>query len=98
MTLTKADLVKKLLQQGFVSKEETARFVESFFEEIRVTLKKGEEVKLTGLGNFMVRKKKARPGRNPRTGEDTLISARRVVTFHPGPKLKKKIAKQTKTK
>lgn len=91
MTLTKADLIAKLIQQD-LSKAEATRFVEAFFAEIVLALQQGESVKLTGLGNFSTRKKKARLGRNPKTGEDALISARRVVSFLAGPKLKKAMA------
>ena len=65
--------------------------VEVFFEEIRETLESGEQVKLSGFGNFDLRQKSERPGRNPKTGEDIPISARRVVTFRPGQKLKSRV-------
>ena len=65
--------------------------VESFFEEIREALENGEQVKLSGFGNFDLRDKNQRPGRNPKTGEDIPISARRVVTFRPGQKLKARV-------
>ncbi|MCT6885861.1 MAG: integration host factor subunit alpha, partial [Gilliamella apis] len=67
--------------------------VELFFEEIRVALEKGEPVKLSGFGNFAVRDKNSRPGRNPKTGESVDISARRVVTFRPGIKFRERIEK-----
>jgi integration host factor subunit alpha len=94
MALVKADLVKKLMQQpeGALSKTEAQQFVDTFFEEISLALEKGSEVKLSGLGNFRVLKKKPRLGRNPKTGEDAPITARKVVTFHPGPKLKTQVA------
>src|SRR3569833_3381120 len=66
-------------------------FVEAFFEEVRAALEKGEQVKLSGFGNFNLRDKKQRPGRNPKTGEEIPITARRVVTFHPGQKLKARV-------
>ena len=88
MTLTKANLVAQLLGLNL---RETKEFVESFFEEIRLALAKGEEVKLSGFGNFHLRNKRARPGRNPRTGEEVEISARRVATFKAGGKLKNKV-------
>jgi integration host factor subunit alpha len=62
-----------------------------FFEEIRKALESGEQVKLSGFGNFDLRDKNERPGRNPKTGEDIPISARRVVTFRPGQKLKARV-------
>jgi len=65
--------------------------VEIFFEEIRETLESGEQVKLSGFGNFDLRVKSERPGRNPKTGEDIPISARKVVTFRPGQKLKSRV-------
>jgi integration host factor subunit alpha len=65
--------------------------VEIFFEKIRLALENGEQVKLSGFGNFDLREKKQRPGRNPKTGEEIPISARRVVTFRPGQKLKAKV-------
>ena len=65
--------------------------VEAFYEEIRLALESGMQVKLSGFGNFDLRNKAERPGRNPKTGEETPISARRVVTFHPGQKLKARV-------
>jgi integration host factor subunit alpha len=65
--------------------------VEAFFEEIRQALERGEQVKISGFGNFDLREKNQRPGRNPKTGEDIPISARRVVTFRPGQKLKARV-------
>jgi integration host factor subunit alpha len=94
MVLTKADLIKKLMQgvRG-LSRQDATSLVELFFAEISATLIQGEEVKLSGFGNFSIRDKKSRPGRNPKTGETVAISARRVVTFHPSHKLKEKITK-----
>lgn len=91
--LTRADIVRELVSQneGILTKNEATAFVDAFFEQISIALEKGEEVKLTGLGNFRVLNKKSRSGRNLKTGEAALISARRVVTFRPGPKLKKKM-------
>lgn len=65
--------------------------IEHFFEEIRLALENGEDVKLAGFGNFELRQKKPRPGRNPKTGEAVTVSARRVVTFHPSQKLKERV-------
>lgn len=84
MALTKADMADYLFDQLGLNKREAKDMVELFFEEIRVALEKGEQVKLSGFGNFDLREKKQRPGRNPKTGEEIPITARRVVTFHPG--------------
>lgn len=89
MTLTKAELADVLVAKiGNMGKNDAKLIVELFFEEIRSTLEKGEEVKLSGFGNFQLRDKPQRPGRNPKTGEEVPISARRVVTFHASQKLK----------
>lgn len=89
MTLTKAELSDILIDKvKGISKTDAKLLVELFFEEIRTTLEKGEEVKISGFGNFHLRDKPQRPGRNPKTGEEVPISARRVVTFHASPKLK----------
>ncbi|WP_295386167.1 integration host factor subunit alpha [uncultured Thiodictyon sp.] len=88
MALTKADLVEHLFEELGLNKSEAKDLVDSFFEEIRETLERGEEVKLSGFGNFELREKKERPGRNPKTGEEIPITARRVVTFRAGNKLK----------
>ncbi|MBW8073614.1 MAG: integration host factor subunit alpha [Ferrovum sp.] len=88
MTLTKAELAEQLFERVGLNKREAKAFVESFFEEIRLSLEAGEEVKLSGFGNFQVRSKPQRPGRNPKTGEEIPITARRVVTFHASQKLK----------
>jgi len=88
MTLTKAELGDLLFEQVGLNKREARDMVEGFFEEIRMTLERGESVKLSGFGNFLLRDKPQRPGRNPKTGEEIPISARRVVTFHPSQKLK----------
>ncbi|MDG1225622.1 MAG: integration host factor subunit alpha, partial [Burkholderiales bacterium] len=82
MTLTKAELSDILFEKIGLNKSEAKEFVEIFFEEIRRCLEKGEDVKLSGFGNFQLRDKTQRPGRNPKTGEAIPISARRVVTFH----------------
>ena len=92
VTLTKADLAEKLSEQLGVNRREAKELVELFFEEIRVCLECDEKVKLSGFGNFDVRCKRRRPGRNPKTGEEIPISARRVVTFRPGQKLKARVA------
>ena len=91
MTLTKADLVGQLIDQLGMDRPDAKRLVDQVFEEIRGSLEKGEEVKLAGFGNFELRDKKPRPGRNPKTGDDFLITARRVVTFTASHKLKESI-------
>lgn len=88
MTLTKADLAENLTNKFSLSKNDAKQFVDQLFEEIKDSLSKGAPVKLSGFGNFEIRDKNPRPGRNPRTGEEILVTARRVVTFHPGQKLK----------
>jgi len=91
MTLTKAEMVERIIEQFDLNKRDAKDLIELFFEEIRFVLENGEDVKLSGFGNFASRDKKPRPGRNPKTGEDTLIVARRVVTFHAGQKLKARV-------
>ena len=88
MTLTKADLFDLLNEKVGLNKREAKDMVEAFFEEIRSRLEASEDVKLSGFGNFQLRDKPQRPGRNPKTGEEVAISARRVVSFHPSAKLK----------
>ena len=89
--LTKADIAEKLFEDLGLNKREAKEIVEAFFEEIRTSLESSEQVKLSGFGNFDLRDKRQRPGRNPKTGEEIPISARRVVTFRPGQKLKQKV-------
>ena len=91
MALTKADLVECLFNELGLNKREAKEFVELFFERIRAALAEGEQVKISGFGNFGVRKKSPRPGRNPKTGEEIPISARRVVTFRASHKLKERV-------
>jgi integration host factor subunit alpha len=91
MALTKADMAEHLYEELGLNKREAKEVVESFFEEIRAALENGEQVKLSGFGNFDLRQKKQRPGRNPKTGEEIPITARRVVTFRPGQKLKSRV-------
>ncbi|MBU2762375.1 integration host factor subunit alpha [Acidithiobacillus caldus] len=88
MTVTKLDLTNHLYDTIGFKKAEAAELVDLFFDTIRETLARGEEVKLSGFGNFTLRDKRARPGRNPRTRELVEISARRVVTFRASPVLK----------
>jgi len=85
--LTKAEMAEKLFDELGLAKE----VVELFFEEVRLSLEGNEQVKLSGFGNFDLRDKSQRPGRNPKTGEEIPITARRVVTFRPGQKLKAKV-------
>ncbi len=87
-TLTKAELAELLFERVGLNKREAKDMVETFFDEIRDALERGESVKLSGFGNFQLRDKPQRPGRNPKTGEEIPISARRVVTFHASQKLK----------
>ncbi|MCX8650744.1 integration host factor subunit alpha [Gilliamella sp. B2776] len=93
MTLTKADIADRLTEKFNIDRQEAKVLVELFFEEIRVALEKGEPVKLSGFGNFAIRDKNSRPGRNPKTGESVDISARRVVTFRPGIKFRERVEK-----
>jgi integration host factor subunit alpha len=91
MTLTKAMMAERLFEELGLNKREAKELVELFFEEIRRALEQGEQVKLSGFGNFDLREKNQRPGRNPKTGEEIPITARRVVTFRPGQKLKARV-------
>jgi integration host factor subunit alpha len=89
--LTKADLAEMLYDDLGLNKREAKEIVEMFFEEIRTALENNQQVKLSGFGNFDLRDKNTRPGRNPKTGEEIPITARRVVTFKPGQKLKARV-------
>jgi integration host factor subunit alpha len=91
MALTKAEMAEALFQDMGLNKREARELVEMFFEELRTALSNGEQVKLSGFGNFDLRDKNRRPGRNPKTGEEIPITARRVVTFRPGQKLKTRV-------
>lgn len=92
MALTKAELAEALFEELGLNKREAKEFVDLFFETIREKLEQGESVKLSGFGNFDLRDKSRRPGRNPKTGEEIPISARRVVTFRPGQKLRLRVS------
>ncbi len=92
-TMTKADLVEMLFNRMGMNKREAKVMVDAFFDEIRSALESGRTVKLSGFGNFQLRDKAQRPGRNPKTGEEIAITARRVVTFHASQKLKEAVAK-----
>lgn len=98
MTLTKADIVEALIMQTGIQRQDAKLLVDELFEEIRACLADGEAVKLSGFGNFELRTKKERPGRNPKTGEEIPISARRVVSFKAGQKLKARVASAKKKK
>ncbi len=91
MALTKAAIAEMLFDELGLNKREAKEFVEHFFEQVRQALENGDDVKLSGFGNFILRNKSERPGRNPKTGEEIPISARRVVTFRPGQKLKARV-------
>jgi len=95
MTMTKADLVKIICEKmGFALKEST-EIVEQVFEIIKETLESGEKVKISGFGNFVIRQKRPRTGRNPQTGEKMVISGRRVVTFKPSLVLRKALKQES---
>ena len=98
MTLTKAELADMLFERVGLNKREAKDMVECFFEEVRTSLESGDSVKLSGFGNFQLRDKPQRPGRNPKTGEEIPISARRVVTFHASQKLKSAVEQQQSLK
>jgi len=81
--MTKADIISTVFDKASIPKQEAAELVEMILTEIKQALKEGETVKLSGFGNFMVRNKNARRGRNPKTGQETQITARKVVSFRP---------------
>ncbi|MBM4196505.1 MAG: integration host factor subunit alpha [Gammaproteobacteria bacterium] len=91
MALTKAEMAESLFNELGLNKREARELVDIFFEDLRSSLSSGEQVKLSGFGNFDLRDKSTRPGRNPKTGEEIPITARRVVTFRPGQKLKARV-------
>ncbi|MFT5115619.1 MAG: integration host factor subunit alpha [Parasphingorhabdus sp.] len=91
-TITKAELATTLYEEVGLNKREAKEFVELFFEKIRQALEEGRSVKLSGFGGFSIRDKRQRPGRNPKTGEEVAVSARRVVTFKASQKLKDDVA------
>lgn len=90
--LTKADIAELLVKKLSMHKRDAKEFVDLFFEQLRAALEMGEDIKLSKFGNFELRDKSARPGRNPKTGEEIPILPRRVVTFKPGQKLKSRVA------
>ena len=89
--LTKAQLAELLFEQIGLNKRESKEMIDAFFDLISKNLVEGQDVKISGFGNFQIRTKAQRPGRNPRTGESIPIEARRVVTFHASSKLKQQI-------
>jgi len=97
MALTKAVMAKSLFNEMGLNKKEARELVDSFFQELEACLADGEPMKLSGFGNFDLRDKKERPGRNPKTSEDIPIPARRVVTFRPGQKLRARVEGYTGT-
>lgn len=92
-TITKIDITENLIEKYQLPKNEAKKVVENFFEEVRISLESGHDVKLSGFGNFELRNKALRPGRNPKTGDVVAVSARRVVTFKPGQKLRARVEK-----
>ena len=88
ITITKIELAEAIFDQVGLNKREAKEMIDSFFENIANHLERGVDVKISGFGNFQLRNKSARPGRNPKTGESIPISARRVVTFHASQNLK----------
>ncbi len=93
MALTRAEIANRLITKVDFPKQRAVEFVDDFFESIATALELGDEVKLTGFGNFELKVKPARPGRNPKTGEDVIIASRRVTTFKAGQKLRERIGR-----
>lgn len=93
--LSKAVMAEALCLKFGLNKPDAKEFVDQFFEAKRLALSSGTHVKLSGFGNYILRDKPERPGRNPKTGEEVAVKARRVVTFKPGLKLKIKIEERT---
>ena len=91
MTITKDSVVEMVHNEIGLNKREAKELIESFFEQIKKSLEEGNDIKLSGFGNFSLRDKAPRPGRNPKTGAEVTISSRRVVTFKSGLKLKSKL-------
>ena len=91
MTITKNSLIETIHAEVGLNKREAKEFIEEFFEIIKLTLENGNDIKFSGFGNFILRDKKPRPGRNPKTGKEVTISERRVVTFKSGLKLKSQL-------
>ena len=95
--LTKADMVEHLFNELGLNKQEAKELIDIFFEAIRLALENNQPVKLSGFGNFDLRDKRQRPGRNPKTGEEIPITARRVVTFKAGQKLRQRVDAYART-
>lgn len=95
--LTKADMVEHLFNELGLNKQEAKELIDIFFEEIRLALENSQPVKLSGFGNFDLRDKRQRPGRNPKTGKEIPITARRVVTFKAGQKLRQRVDAYART-
>lgn len=93
MALTKADIAERLFQEIGLTKREAKEIVEHYFNQLGKALENGQQVKLSGFGNFELHDKNERPGRNPKTGEEIPVSARRVVTFRSGQKLRARVEK-----
>jgi len=93
MALTKAEIIDHLSKEIGINKREAKEIVELFFQTVSIALTDGHQVKLSGFGNFTLHDKKERPGRNPKTGEEIPVSARRVVTFRSGQKLRARVGK-----
>lgn len=91
MALTKAELADRLHEEVGLNKRESKEFVDAFFSSLSNALSDGRQVKMSGFGNFDLRRKNERPGRNPKTGVEIPITARTVVTFKPGQKLKERV-------
>jgi len=91
MALTKAEMAERIYEDVGLNKREAKEFVDAFFETLGEVLAQGQQVKLSGFGNFDLRRKNSRPGRNPKTGQEVPISERTVVTFRPGQKLKERV-------
>lgn len=96
MSLTKQDIANALVKETNLTQTQALVLTNEFFDQITQQLGKGKNVKLSSFGNFVLREKSERPGRNPKTGEEVMISARKVVTFKAGPKLKKATQKGSK--
>jgi integration host factor subunit alpha len=96
MTVTKMELANLLFDELGLNKREAKEFVDLFFEEVRSALENGDNVKFSGFGSFSVRDKPQRPGRNPKTGEEIPVSARRVVTYKASQKIKDRVADSVK--
>jgi integration host factor subunit alpha len=95
VTMTKGDIVERIYERVGFSKKEASEVVESIFELIKARLEQGEKVKISGFGNFVVHRKRPRKGRNPQTGEEIVISGRKVLSFKASPVLKKSMNPDT---